>query len=151
LGVTSLCQWDVLIFLYRHQSSLLGADFIARLLGYANGPVVDALDTLEFLELVERSRVSQIVRLYQFTIPSDSPRRDAWTRLLTLASDRTGRVHLSKRLKGGDQTDRERLRARQRFLADAQQHVRAARAHLQEATQRLQTRTGGQEPWRKVI
>jgi hypothetical protein len=35
LGIASLCQWDVLVFLYRHQTSLVGADFIARLLGYA--------------------------------------------------------------------------------------------------------------------
>ena len=35
LGITSLCQWDVLLFLYRHQTSLVGADSIARFLGYA--------------------------------------------------------------------------------------------------------------------
>src|SRR5215510_2886672 len=99
LGITSLCQWDVLLFLYRHQTSLVGADFIARLLGYASAPVVDALDVLEFLELVERSRVSQIVRLYQFTMPSDPQRGDAWARLMALASDRGGRVLLSKRLR----------------------------------------------------
>jgi hypothetical protein len=151
LGITSLCQWDVLIFLYRHQTSLLGADFIARLLGYANARVVDALDTLEFLGLVERSRVSQIVRLYQFTIPSDPPRGDAWAHLLALAGDRTGRVHLSNRLRGGDQTAQERQLARQCFLAAAQQHARAAREHLQEIRQRVQSRSGGHEPWQKAI
>ena len=151
LGITSLCQWDVLMFLYRHQTTLLGADFIARLLGYANGRVVAALDVLEFLGLVERSRVSQIVRLYQFTVPSDPPRSDAWAHLLALASDHTGRVHLSKRLQGGDQTAQERRNASQRFLAEAQQHVRAATEHLQETRQRLHTRRGGHEPWRKAI
>src|SRR5262245_2673615 len=34
LGVASLCQWDVLVFLYRHQTTLLGAADLARLLGY---------------------------------------------------------------------------------------------------------------------
>jgi hypothetical protein len=144
LGITSLCQWDVLLFLYRHQTSLVGADFIARLLGYASGPVVAALDVLEFLGLVERSRVSQIVRLYQFTVPSDPKRGDAWARLLALASDRGGRVHLSKRLRGGDQTPQARLQAAQRFLAEAKQHVQASR-------QRLLTRRGGHEPWLKAI
>jgi hypothetical protein len=143
LGITSLCQWDVLIFLYRHQTSLLGADFIARLLGYANDPVVDALNRLEFLGLVERSRVSQIVRLYQFTVAPDPPRGDAWAQLLALAGDRAGRVHLSKRLRGGDRTDQERLEAAQRFLAKAQQGV--------QATRRWRARRGGKEPWRKAI
>jgi hypothetical protein len=143
LGIVSRCQWDVLVFLYRHQTSLVGADFIARLLGYASDPVVAALDVLEFLGLVERSRVSQIVRLYQFTVPPDPQRGDAWARLLALASDRTGRVRLSKSLRGGDQTDQERLEATQRFLAEAQQSLQAIR--------RWHTRRGGKETWPKAI
>lgn len=63
LGVQSLCEWDVVAFLYRHPTSLVGADYIARLLGYPDEPVVAALDALESLGLVERSRVSQNVRL----------------------------------------------------------------------------------------
>jgi DNA-binding MarR family transcriptional regulator len=144
LGITSLCQWDVLVFLYHHQTSLLGADFIARLLGYASGLVIAALDVLEFLGLVERSRVSQIVRFYQFTVPSDPQRNDAWARLLAVASQRAGRVRLAKRLRGGDQADQERLQAAQRFLAEAQQAVQAIRL-------RLEPRRGGHEPWRKAI
>jgi hypothetical protein len=143
LGITSLCQWDVLVFLHRHQTSLLGADFIARLLGYASGPVVAALEVLEFMGLVERSRVSQIVRLYKLTVPSDPPRGDAWARLLALGSDRGGRVRLSKSLRGGDQTDQDRLQSAQRFLAEAQQHL--------EATRRWQTRRGGKATWLKAI
>ena len=107
LGIASLCQWDVLVFLSRHQASLVGADVIARLLGYTSGPVVAALEVLESLELVERSRVSQIVRLYQFTVPSDPRRGDAWARLLALASHRAGRVRLAKRWRGGDHTAQE--------------------------------------------
>jgi hypothetical protein len=120
LGIALLCQWDVLVFLYRHQASLVGADVIARLLGYASGPVVATLDVLEGLGLVERSRVSQIVRLYQFTVPSDPRRGDAWARLLALASHRAGRVRLAKRLRGGNHTDQERLQAAQDFRAEAQ-------------------------------
>jgi hypothetical protein len=119
LGIASLCQWDVLVFLYRHQASLVGADVIARLLGYASDPVVAALDVLEGLRLVERSRVSQIVRLYQFTVPSDPPRGDAWARLLALASHRSGRVRLAKHMRGGDHTNQERRQAAQRFRAEA--------------------------------
>lgn len=144
LGITSLCQWDVLVILYRHQTSLVGADFIARLLGYTSDPVVAALEVLEFLGLVERSRVSQIVRLYQFTVPSDPPRSEAWGRLLPLASDRTGRVRLSRSLRGGDQTPQARLQAAQRFLAEAQQCLQAAR-------QRVRPRKGGHDTWPKAI
>jgi hypothetical protein len=120
LGITLLCQWDVLVFLYRHQVSLVGADVIARLLGYDSGPVIDALDVLESLGLVERSRVSQTARLYRFTVPSDSRRDGAWAHLLALASHRAGRVRLAKRWRGGDHTDQEQRHAAQDFRAKAQ-------------------------------
>jgi hypothetical protein len=165
LGVTSLCQWDVLFFVYRHQTSLVGADFIARLLGYPNGQVVDALDVLEFLGFVERSRVSQIARLYQFTIPSDPEREDAWKRLQALASHRVGRVRLITHLRGGDlsseawrhstqyilaesqrsvQESSQGLHETQRSLADAQQRIQASK-------QRLELPNGGHDTWRKAI
>jgi len=63
LGIGSLCRWDVLVFLDRHQSSLLSADHIALFLSYANAEVVAALDSVESSGLVERSRVSQGVLL----------------------------------------------------------------------------------------
>ena len=143
LGITSLSQWDVLVFLYRHQSSLVGSDFIARLLGYASDPVVAALEVLEILGFVERSRVSQIVRLYQFNTPPDPRLRDAWAGLLPLVDHRVGRVRLAKHLRGGDQTMQERLQAAKRFTAEAQEAARAAR--------RRQSRGGGHEPWLKAI
>jgi hypothetical protein len=90
LGIASLCQWDVLVFLYRHQTSLVSADFIARLLGYASGPVIAALEVLEFLGILERFRVSQIVRLYKFTAPSDprevTPGPASWPWAVTVAA-----------------------------------------------------------------
>jgi hypothetical protein len=94
LGIESLCQWDVLVFQYRHQSSLVSAEHIARFLGYATAEVVTALDCLESSGLVERSRVSQGVRLYQLTAPADLTRRDALKRLMTLADSHTVRLLL---------------------------------------------------------
>ena len=91
LGVECLCQWDVLVFLYRHQTSLVSAEHIARLLGYPTGAVVDALDSLESLGLVTRSRVDQGVRLYQSHLPGDSPRSDDLNRLMNFANGRAGR------------------------------------------------------------
>ena len=91
LGIVSLCQWDLLMFLYRHQTSLFGADYLARLSGYATELVVTALDILESLGLVGRSRISQGARYYQFIMPSLLPQVEAFEQLLALASHRAGR------------------------------------------------------------
>src|SRR5262245_25570222 len=98
LGSDSLCQWDVLVFLYRHQVSLVSAEHIARLLGYDTGAVVTSLDGLESLELVSRSRVSQTVRLYQYTLPADPQRRDGLDRLMVYSGGRRGRLLLARKL-----------------------------------------------------
>src|SRR5262245_16022717 len=88
LGVASLCQWDVLVFLYRHQTTLLGAANLARLIGYPSDSIVVALDSLEALKLVARSRVSQSARMYQFSILLSSPRDEVFARLQALADHR---------------------------------------------------------------
>ena len=144
LGITSLCQWDVLIFLYHHQTSLVGANLIAHFLGYASDPVVAALDALAFLGLVERSRVSQVARLYQLTVPSDPQRRGAWVALLPLASHRAGRVRLAQHLRGGDQTAQAERDERRCLLAEARQSVQASR-------QLLHPRSKGEDSWRNAI
>ncbi|HUG92715.1 MAG TPA: helix-turn-helix domain-containing protein [Planctomycetaceae bacterium] len=108
LGVDSLCQWDVLVFLYRRRASLVSDEHIARLLGYATGKVVAALDHLESLDLVERSRVSQAVRLYQFTMPDGEPpgsRGNGLHRLLSLADSRSGRMLLARKLRRDDRAN----------------------------------------------
>ena len=115
LGIESLCQWDVLVFLYRHSISLVGAEYLAGLLGYASAPVVAALDVLASLRLVERSRVSQGVRLYRVTEPADPQRRDASEQLLALANSRAGRVVLSKKLRAGDRTPQDDPRSQTGF------------------------------------
>ena len=102
LGIESLYQWNVLVFLDRHPSILVSTDHIAHFVGYATAEVVAALDSLESSGLVERSRVSQGVRLYQLTAPADPTRRDALERLMTLADSRTVRGLLAQRLRGSD-------------------------------------------------
>src|SRR5712692_8215481 len=119
LGIESLCQWDVLVFLYRHPISLFGAEYLACLLGYASGAVVAALDVLEGLRLVERSRVSQGVRLYRLTAPADPQRADALERLFALANSRVDRMALSKKLRAENRTPQEGLQAAQRFPEEA--------------------------------
>jgi hypothetical protein len=101
LGVDSPCQWDVLVFLHRHHACLVGAEYIARLLGHPTAGVVTALDVLESLGLVGRSRVYQGVRLYQFAVPEDPRRGDALDQLLALGDDRDGRLLLAAKLRRG--------------------------------------------------
>lgn len=119
VGVHSLAQWDVLVFLYRHQISLAGADHLARLLGYAVDAVVAALDTLEALGLVERSRIEQNVRLYQFKSPADDPRREAFERLMAFGTQRAGRSALAKRLRQPDRPASDLLLAARRLQQNA--------------------------------
>jgi hypothetical protein len=144
LAIDTLPQWDVLAFAYRHRTSLVGADLIARLLGYANGPVVAALDLLDGLGLVERSRAYQGVRLYQFTLPPDRVRRDAFDRLMELADTRVGRLQMSKHLQGAKPEDPERPEELTRLHAPIRPHLPAARP----------PEHGGEEGgvmWRKAI
>jgi hypothetical protein len=110
LSVTSICQWDVLVFLSRHQTTLLGAASLSRLLGYATESVIAALDVLASLALLERSRVSQGARLYQFTIPPGSLHHETFAQLQALGGYRAGRLHIIKQLQREGRTPGRRCR-----------------------------------------
>jgi hypothetical protein len=129
--------------LYRHQTTLLGTADLARLLGYPSNSIVVALDVLEVLGLVTRSRVSQGARLYQFSVVLDSPRGVAFAQLQTLTTSRTGRIRVVQQLRL-DRTHSETLQAAQRFLADAKEHLRVVRQRANELAERRQQ-------WRKAI
>jgi DNA-binding MarR family transcriptional regulator len=120
LGIESLCQWDVLVFLSRHQSTLVRAEHIARLLGDATADVVAALDSLESSGLVQPSRVSQGVRLYQLTTPADATPRDALERLTTVADSHTVRLVLGRRLRGDDRPEQDKKAVRSRGMEGRQ-------------------------------
>jgi hypothetical protein len=161
VGIDSLTQWDVLVFVYRHRTSLVGAEFIARLLGYGTAPVVATLDVLESMGLVKRSRTSQGVRLYQFAVLADPPLRDAVEGLTALADNRTGRLYLFKKLRPRDRTLREGLQASKRFLEEAQRSFQEAQRSFQAAQQRFQHGARPHSPdirekkrgqlWRKAV
>ena len=97
LGIASLCQWDMLVFLDRHPSLLGTTEHIARFLGYTTAEVVAALDSLGSSGLVAPSRVSQGVRLYQVTASADPARRDALERLMTLTDSHPLRLLLARK------------------------------------------------------
>jgi MarR family len=100
LGISSRVEWDVLAFVYRHQASLANADQIARMLGCASTVVGDALDHLNSLKLIRRSRASQGVRLYQFvSCEADPPFHSCFQQLITLAEKPAGRLLLIKKLR----------------------------------------------------
>ena len=108
LGIESLCQWDVMVFQYRHHSSLVSAEHIARFLGHETAEVVTALDSLESSGLLGRSRISQGVRLIRVTALAEPARRDALERLMTLADSHTVRLLLARRLPDRDRPDRNK-------------------------------------------
>jgi DNA-binding MarR family transcriptional regulator len=100
LGVSLLGEWDVLVFLHRHQASLTSAEQIARLLGYPSKAIGQALDTLESQRLVERSRSSQGVRFYQVVSSgAHLAPESCFRRLMRLAENRTGRLLVAKHLR----------------------------------------------------
>ena len=99
--IKTLVEWDVLVFLYRHQSSLISAEQIARLLSYDSTSVIEALDMFQNRGLITRSRVSQGVRLYRFgTVeqPDGTPGSRHPNRLMSDIQSRTLRTRLARRL-----------------------------------------------------
>ncbi len=100
LGISLLSDWDVLVFIYRHHSSLMSAEEMGRFLGYPAMLVGDALDRLESQKLVTRSRFSQGVRFYYMVVSAKhlAP-ASCLRRLMSLAENRTGRLLLLKHLR----------------------------------------------------
>jgi biotin operon repressor len=98
LGISLLSEWDALVFLYRHGTSLTSAAQIAHLLGYNTAALTAALDRLESVGFIVRSRGYQGVRLYRFSVPKDPARCSCFIELMILAEKRPGRLLLLKHL-----------------------------------------------------
>ncbi|MBC7928088.1 MAG: MarR family transcriptional regulator [Bryobacteraceae bacterium] len=100
IKISSLGEWDVLMFLHRHKSSLVSAEQIARFVGYSGKAVGDALDRLESHRLISRSRSLQRVRFYHLAAPEAHPTpEDCFTRLIDIAETRIGRLLVIKCLR----------------------------------------------------
>ena len=98
LGIDDICQWDVLVFLHRQRNALLSPDDLDSLMGYEEGAVARALEHLESVGLVERSRESYGVRLYHLNPLSGSHRR-AFEGLVASSDSRAGRLALVNKLR----------------------------------------------------
>jgi DNA-binding MarR family transcriptional regulator len=83
-GISLLHEWDLLVFLHRHRTSLTTVEQISRLLGYGKPLIVKALEQLESAGLVRRSRSSHAVRIYQLAASVDSSRQCCFDLLLKL-------------------------------------------------------------------
>ena len=145
LGITSLCQWDVMIFLYRHRDSLMGADHLSRLLGYETEAIVATMEELEALGLVRRSRVSQGARFYYFIPSSEAQSHMALERLLAFSRHRTGRVRLSMQLRRDNQTSNEAPQAARQHLTEARRARRHTQLRLQLCNQQKENK------WLKAV
>ena len=106
LGISLVSEWDVLTFVHRHGTSLGNAAQIARFVGYDSATTAAVLRTLEVRGLIERSRVSQGIRLYQLSTAPESSRRSCLLKLVNLAQDRAGRLLVIKNLRAVAQVRR---------------------------------------------
>jgi hypothetical protein len=138
IGVASLCEWDVLAFMHRHQATLMPPHYFARLTGYPHAAVAAALESLAAAQLLHLSPESYGTRLYQFCVPPDPSRREALERLLALSHHRPGRLLLSRNLRRGDRTPEEGLEAARRFLDDARRIVKIAQKRSREVRREIQ-------------
>jgi DNA-binding IclR family transcriptional regulator len=108
LGVTHLSEWDVLSFFHRHPVSLVPPTEIARLTGHDKSETGAVLHKLETLGLIQRSRASQGLRLYEVAKFPESSRSSSLRELMNLAQSRAGRLLLVKHLKGARNEVRRR-------------------------------------------
>jgi DNA-binding MarR family transcriptional regulator len=97
LGIQALVEWDVLVYLYRHQTSLLNAEQISHLLNYGVSTIANALNALESTGLAERSRARKGVRLHRLVTPADPHRQEAFEQLMALDDLRSVRLLLIRR------------------------------------------------------
>ena len=97
--ISQLSEWDVLVFLYRHGTSLASAGQIALLVGSSRIAVGKALDSLGALGFVQRSRSSQGVRLYRFAVPVNPKYQQSMEQLLNLSEKRSGRLIVARILR----------------------------------------------------
>ena len=102
MGVESLCQWDVIVFLNRHQTILMSPEQLARRMGYQTAIILGTLDSLAAHGFVRLSSGSSSARLYQSTTPTDPPQQEALRQLLALGNDRPGCLLLREYLRRRD-------------------------------------------------
>ncbi len=91
-GISQLSEWDVLLFLFRHGTSIVSASQISHLLGYSKSEVGKTLDSLVVRGRIFRSRSYQGVRAYEMAKPVDALVQESCQQLMALSMSREGRL-----------------------------------------------------------
>ena len=97
-GISFLEEWDLLVFLHRHQNSLLTAEQISLLLGPGTPAIRQALRTSETAGLIRCSRSSQGIRFYRLAASVDGALQDAFELLVSLLKNPLARDFVARRL-----------------------------------------------------
>ena len=98
IGVSSLSEWDMFVFVYRHGPCLTSTDRIARLIGYEKTLVAAALDHLENRELIERVGPPQGTRIHRVFASLIVEQRRCIRQLVGMSGSCAGRLLLMKLL-----------------------------------------------------
>lgn len=98
LGIRTLAEWDILVFLDRHGFSLLDSKQIVQRAGHNAAEVGAALRRLQELGLIRRLRFSEARDMFRRLVPIEQNREHAFTHLMSLADNRAVRLALRKRL-----------------------------------------------------
>ena len=98
IGLTRVCDLDLLMFFARHSHALLASESLARFLGYDLKDIADSLEVLIAAGLLTRlQNPAHAARLYVFAPDETS---DGWLpSLVALASTREGRLALRQGLR----------------------------------------------------
>ena len=98
IGLTRVCDLDLLMFFARHPRALLASESLAGFTGYDLKDIADSLEVLMTAGLLARAQTpAHAARLYVFA-PDDTDRE--WLEsLVTLASTREGRLALRHALR----------------------------------------------------
>jgi len=109
IGLTRVCDLDLLMFFARHSHALLASESLARFLGHDLQDIADSLEVLMAAGLLTRVQTpAHAARLYVFA-PNETS--DDWLPpLIELASTREGRLALRRDLRTRREGAAERRR-----------------------------------------
>ena len=98
IGLTRLCDLDLLLFFARHPRALLSSESLAGFLGHDLKDIADSLELLMAAGLLTRTQTTaHAARLYEFA--PDEASGDWLASLVALASTREGRLVLRRGLR----------------------------------------------------
>ena len=109
LCILRLSEWDVLVFLHQHGTTLMGPEHISRLLGYSKTTISAALERLESFGLISQSHVSQETRRFECAPWRQLSAREEFEFLVAPERKRAARLLIARELGTGSTSGRERL------------------------------------------